>query len=598
MYLSRLRVRNFRNFHHLDVKLGPTSVVVGENSVGKSNLLFALRLILDPKLSDFSRHLREEDFWEGLNEPVRKRETISVEIEFQDFQKNQKEFAVLQSFCVQGPVPDTARLTYVFRPISPLPRNRDLTIEDYTFLVYGGLNEKNKVDYSFRKWIPIEVLPALRDAERDLAAWRQSPLRPLVDGLSISRETLENVAEGIDKATDQLLAEQDVKHLSGRIQSRLSKMVGSVLEIDPSLGFVPTIPARLTRALRLFGDGQSRRPVGELSLGVDNLLYLLLLAIELERKEEASERATTFLAIEEPEAHLHPHLQRLVFRDFLRRESPIFLTTHSPHIASVAPLESIVLLRDDRSFRGSKGTSTLQATLADQEIADIERYLDATRAEILFARGVILVEGATELFLIPAVAENMGKLLDHYGISVCSVHGVDFVPYAKLLGPKGLNIPFVILTDGDRYETKSGYTASRGLSRAVSVANAIGHPSLARLKEMRESRQWNEMREAACEAGVFVGNRTLEVDLFDCGHGQSVVDSVRELSPSSTRIAALQELAERGTKLNECEAKALMKTIERIGKGRVAQRLAGRITAERFPAYVTNGILQITEAVS
>ena len=464
--------------------------------------------------------------------------------------------------------------------------------------MFGGLNEKNKVDFSFRKWIPMEVLPALRDAERDLAAWRQSPLRPLVDDLSISRVTLKEVAEKIDEATSQLLAEQDVKQLTQSIQSRLSKMVGSVLEIDPSLGFVPAIPERLTRALRLFGDGLSRRPVGELSLGVDNLLYLMLLSIELERKEDVSERVTTILAIEEPEAHLHPHLQRLVFRDFLRRESPVLLTTHSPHIASVAPLKSIVLLRDDRNVGGSKGTSTLRAALSDREIADIERYLDATRAEILFARGVILVEGATELFLIPAVAENMGKFLDQYGVSVCSVHGVDFVPYAKLLGPTGLNIPFVILTDGDRYKTEDGYKASRGLNRAVSVANAIGHPILARLKEMRESRQWNEMREAASEIGVFVGNRTLEVDLFDCGHGQSVVDSLRELSPSSTRIAALQGLVERGTELNEAEAKTLMKAIERIGKGRVAQRLAGKVNAERFPAYVTDGILQIAEVLS
>ena len=219
-------------------------------------------------------------------------------------------------------------------------------------------------------------------------------------------------------------------------------MVGSILKIDPSLGFASTVPERLTRALRMFGDGSNQRPVGELSLGVDNILYLLLLAIELERKETASERAATILAIEEPEAHLHPHLQRLVFRDFLRRESPVLLTTHSPHITSVAPLQSVVLLRNDPGGDGSKGRSTLDAGLLEREIDDLQRYLDATRAEVLFARGVVLVEGAAELFLVPAVAQNMGKPLDEFGVTVCSVHGTDFVPYAKLLGPQGLNIPF------------------------------------------------------------------------------------------------------------------------------------------------------------
>ena len=598
MHLSRIQVKNFRNFHHLDVKLGPTSVFVGENSVGKSNLLFALRLILDPKLSDYSRQLREEDFWDGLNEPVRKGDSIKVEIEFQGFKKDQEEFAVLQSYCVQGSVPDTARLTYAFRPKFPPSRNGAPSIEEYEFLVYGGLDERNRVDSNFRKWIPMEILPALRDAERDLAAWRQSPLKPLVESLSISDATLKSVAEGIDQATGQLLAEDDVRKLTQKIQSRLSIMVGNVLEIDPSLGFVPTIPERLTRALRMFGDGHSRRPVGELSLGVDNLLYLLLLAIELERKESVSERASTILAIEEPEAHLHPHLQRLVFRDFLRRESPVLLTTHSPHIASVAPLKSVVLLRAAQNESSSIGTSTFQADLTDREVTDLERYLDATRAEILFARGVILVEGATELFLVPAVAERMSKTLDQYGISVCSVHGVDFVPYAKLLGPKGLKIPFVIITDGDQYTTEEGYISSRGLPRSVSVAEAVGHHCFGKMQEMRDACQWDALREAATEIGVFVGNRTLEIDLFDCGHGQCVVDSVRELSPRSTRARTLQEYVNRGTELNFDEATVLMNAIGGIGKGRVAQRLAEKIEAEGFPAYVTKAIFKMTEVLS
>ena len=117
--MSRVQVKNFRNFHHVDVRLGPTSVVVGENSVGKPNLLFALRLVLDPRLSDASRQIRGEDFWEGLREPVKNKETIEVTVEFQDFQKDKNVFTVLQPYCVHGSVPDTARLTYRFRPKSP-----------------------------------------------------------------------------------------------------------------------------------------------------------------------------------------------------------------------------------------------------------------------------------------------------------------------------------------------------------------------------------------------------------------------------------------------------------------------------------------------
>ena len=424
------------------------------------------------------------------------------------------------------------------------------------------------------------------------------PLRPLVENLNIPDTTLLKVAKSIDSATNVLLEEIDVKQLMEGIQSRLSNMVGSVHEISPSLGFAPTTPERLTRALRMFGDGASKRPVGELSLGIDNLLYLLLLAIELEQKEAACERAKTILAIEEPESHLHPHLQRLVFRDFLRREPPVFLTTHSPHIASVAPLKSIVLLRNDPRGDGSKGRSAIQAGLEDNEIDDLQKYLDATRSEILFARGVILVEGATELFLVPALARSIGIDLDVHGITVCSVHGTNFVPYAKLLGPSGLGIPFAILTDGDWHKTKEGDLKSRGLRRAVFVAKALGHANSVLLENLSDMKQRSKAYQAANSVGVFVGSRTLEADVFEVGNRQEMVDTLRELGGPNSKLEMLQDLAGRESVLSDDEAEFLLKIIEDIGKGSVAQRLAGKTLDGNLPDYIRSGVFHVVKELS
>ena len=592
MHICHIRITNLRNFCYLDVDLGPKLVVVGENNVGKSNLLFALRLILDPTLPDSARHLREDDFWDGLTDPVKAHEFIEVCIELTDFKSNQELFSILQQYLVNAGPPETARLTYQFRPKVPLPQDRPLVIDDYEFVIFGGENEANQVGYRERRWLALEVLPALRDAEGDLSSWRRSPLRPLIDRLAVADDTLQAVATALDSATVQLLSEQDVQALETGIQQRLQKMIGGVIAIDPSLGFASSQPARLLRGLRLYGDGQFKRPVGDLSLGVSNVLYLLLLAIELEEKQKFSERAVTILGIEEPEAHLHPHLQRLLFRDFLRREAPVILTTHSPHVASVAPLSSILLLRDGGESNGSDGRSVVTAGLGNQEIADLERYLDATRAELLFAKGIIFVEGAAELFLMPAYAEALGYPLDEYGITVCSVHGTDFVPYAKLVCSKGLSIPFVVVTDGDWTE-RDGEPWSRGLVRGGNISREANLGDMETLRQAFQHRDWDGLYERLGMVGVFVGQNTLEIDLLNCGLGHRMYESFKELGSSERWLKQFKDLVDAGSEVSGDDAQDVLRRIERIGKGRFAQRFAEKVTEEHCPAYIKAAIQHV-----
>ena len=175
--------------------------------------------------------------------------------------------------------------------------------------------------------------------------------------------------------------------------------------------FSPIEASRLHRNIRLLID-DGERGIRDASLGSANLVFLSLKALELEQSIVDGNRNHTLLAIEEPEAHLHPHLQRSVYRHFFEgldavRGDPVsvVLTTHSPHIASVTPLRSIVLLKDTAD-RGSVGSSTAALDLTDTEQEDLGRYLDVTRAEMLFARGILLVEGEAERFLLPVFARD------------------------------------------------------------------------------------------------------------------------------------------------------------------------------------------------
>jgi putative ATP-dependent endonuclease of OLD family len=83
MRISKFKIKNFANFSDFEIETSENLVIVGENKVGKSNLIFALQLTLDPGLSDRDRQLGLEHFWDGLGDnKLGEVIEIVVELEF------------------------------------------------------------------------------------------------------------------------------------------------------------------------------------------------------------------------------------------------------------------------------------------------------------------------------------------------------------------------------------------------------------------------------------------------------------------------------------------------------------------------------------
>ena len=583
MRISRIQIQNFRNFQALDLDLVRNAVIVGENKVGKTNLLHAIRLVLDPSLPDSARQLNAEDFWDGLPRPLSSTDKITVSVDLTDFEDDENQVALLADYLVE-PEPMTARLSYVFQPLEE--KQSDPTRDsDYEFLLYGGDRPENYLRFDVRRRLPFDLLPALRDAEGDLRNWRRSPLRPLLDAVGgrIDRDDLVALADSVTEATRAAAENDEVTGLAASINDRIRGMVGSAHAVETALGFAPNDPERLLRALRLFIDS-GRREIGAASLGSANVLYLTLKALGLDQSVAEGRRYHTFLAIEEPEAHLHPHLQRLVYRDFLRSpegrsaSSPVtvILTTHSPHIVSVAPLDSIVLLRKTEDGRGSEAVSTAKLDLQPTVLADLERYLDVTRGEMLFAKGVLLVEGEAERFLLPALAKANGVDFDQLGISVCSVAGTNFAPYMELLGEHGLNLPVAVVTDGD--PTEDGLR--RGETRVVQLLAKVVEPW-----ELICTRP--QLLGLARGRGLFLGEHTLEVDLFRAGAHGEINETLIELAPGETARNRARAWRSQPTSL---DADQFLADILSIGKGRFAQRLSTRVVANCWPNYIRDAV--------
>jgi putative ATP-dependent endonuclease of the OLD family len=590
MYLSRIAVQNFRNFQDLDlVDLPPSLVIAGENNVGKSNLLHALRLVLDPFLPDGARSLKAEDFWRGLDRPFAGHE-IAVTVEVRGFDGDETAESVLTDFLV-GKTPLTARLRYLYRPRPSArpdaPQLADTSERDYEFVVDGGPHAVRKTP-DVRRVISMRTLSALRDVEDDLQTWTKSPLRSLLLRLDVPSARLTGLASAMQDASRTLLEEPSVAELEASIRASVKALAGPSFALDVALGVASSRADQVLRSVRLLVD--DGRPLAMTGLGSKDLLFLALLLQDLSQRRASPREASWWvLAVEEPEAHLHPHLQRVVFDYLLHRDESLVLTTHSPQVVSVTPIDSLVFLR--RAGGATVAKTVHGSGLDADDKTDIERYLDAIRSDFLFARGVILVEGSGELYLVPAFAKGMGHNLDELGITVCSVQGTQFQPYRQLLGPAALSIPHVIITDGDPSPDPD---APAGLARGVALLepdkmtagetalSLDGHPGLRELLE---------------GAGLYVGDSTLEADVAVVA-GAAMASAFAELVASDARRANFSSA------INNYQAsqsivnrRALMSRIEGVGKGRFAQRMAAHLDGIEPPDYVRRAIQRIVDDV-
>jgi putative ATP-dependent endonuclease of the OLD family len=152
-HISKVKIQNYRNFHNFTVNLSEKAVIVGENGSGKTNFLNALRLLLDPTLPNSQRMLEEDDFWDGIEDPMANGEEIIVEIEFQGFQENERMLALIGDFSIDV---NKARIIYRFFPQSD---------GNYNFEITGGSHNDIPFDYQAQRSLPLQILPALRNAE-------------------------------------------------------------------------------------------------------------------------------------------------------------------------------------------------------------------------------------------------------------------------------------------------------------------------------------------------------------------------------------------------------------------------------------------------
>lgn len=646
LYISRVVIKNYRNFKDLDVDLQHNSVIVGENNIGKTNFIRALQLILDPTLSDEDRMLSESDFNDSLKNPMDNNQEILIQIYISNYRSNVAIMTVLSDATVlDANGNETLLLCYKF-----FPHVNEFGKKEYQYEVYMKDDLSRKFGSRERKYINLKVIKALRDVEADIRNSKKSPVKKMLEEYRISKDVLENIANEYKECGDRVLNLDEINDMTMHINERFSEILGNH-NYDISLQAMEVDPTKVLGSLKMLMENRS---VSDSSLGLDNILYISLVLQMLDDKtipsfisneeymdlltKENSEilnkcyianvrgnyvlktdldennsaelytfmadngrgnKSVTLLAIEEPEAHLHPIYQRLIYKDVIKRNRiPIILTTHSTHITSIAPIKSLVHLHQNEG--NTVAHSTASMPMIAGEFLDVERYLDVKRGEIFLGQGVLLVEGIAEEYIIPKMAELIGMPLDEKGIVVCNINCTNFKPYMKML--KSLSIPYAVITDGDFYIINESSLENEDSNRNYHVMEkdvindemrgSLGIENAIRIFETLgiSVPEDTDVLSYFSKQGYFIGKYTFEVDMMECtiteAGEKAFTDTFNQLVESEQKKRNFE------SKLRDKDYEFCLRRIEdqSVGKGRFSQIFSGKCVADNCPQYVKKAI--------
>lgn len=474
MYLSALKIENFRQFGHGDHALNiqfneGVTALVGENDAGKTAVIDAIRYVLQTRDAEYLR-LQIEDFHIASHGAQAENITLRCTLEG----LSPVELGAFAEYVTYTGGVGRMYVHWSARRVVASASTRkwvDISVRS------GENGEGPSLDVGVRQLLATAYLKPLRDAEREMSPGRNSRLSQVLSSFPNidAGNSFDPAALPTDLTDAEALSIAGMGDFLRHLVNRHGAIVSAQTEINDTylrplslagqpltsrIGFgeAGTDPAKLKQILERLELGLLDYATGEArgiyGLGSNNVLFMACELLLLGKEPDG----LPLLLIEEPEAHLHPQRQ-LQLMEFLEaaakpskglRPVQVILSTHSPNLSSKIPLQNLVLMQRQRAFSLAED----QTCLAPDDYRFLSRFLDVTKAGLFFAKGLLVVEGDAEAILLPSLARRLGKDLTNHGVSIINVGGVGLRRYSKILQRKDtskgeITVPTACITDMD-----------------------------------------------------------------------------------------------------------------------------------------------------
>lgn len=505
MKIDQVILKGFRNYKEATINFNNNTLIIGENDVGKTNLIYALRLMLDRSLSELDIEPSELDF--HVQGGVQSEESEII-IKFLDI-KEEAALSILKEH-----VSDDGECVFKYMASK----------ENLEYKLYLGQNETDLSEIQSRyylKYINLKYISSQRDLSKFITKEKKQLLKISKTKITEEQEKLDRenvlaISKQLVEIDDKVAQLEYVKTATQEVNLELKKLAYAHDDYDVKLNASGIEVIDFINKLQLGAmSGGSN-----VMLGGDGRNNQILIALwkALSVFEHDSNDEVVFYVIEEPEAHLHPHQQRRL-ASYLYSELPsqCLITTHSPQIASSFSPSSIIRLLKKKSST----YAAMNGCTKDLEIAwDTLGYrMSIIPAEAFFSNGVFLVEGPSEEILYKEMLFRNNVNIDYLNLSIFSVGGVQFDVFAKVL--QALEIPFSFRTDNDVSKIKVQgvqHWQYSGVNRCLGILNKDNEKWRHSKTEITREHIIKDPRWAAFEKminsnGIYMSNLDLENDL-------------------------------------------------------------------------------------